>query len=105
VAFVSEIEAMARAGSVQPYRTINEKHGVLDTAFLTQFGEERVAMTFVLVGSRVVCSSSFVSVSTALTRALLSFANQNVKHSGDGVQPVLLVVESDHGFVDRNVIR
>ena len=24
---------------------------------------------------------------------------------GSGIQPILLVIESDHGFVNRNVIR
>jgi hypothetical protein len=100
--FVSEIETMTRPGRVQRCLAIEEKHGVVDIVFLMQFGEERV--------SNSACSGRFKRrmqqlvciLTTVLTRALLSFANQKLKRSGDSVQPVVLIIELDHSLVNRN---
>jgi hypothetical protein len=49
VTFVSEIEAVASAGVAEWFRSIDEKHGVVNVVFLAQFVEERVSGN---VGSR-----------------------------------------------------
>jgi hypothetical protein len=43
VVFVSVLEAVATAIVVQWCRSINERHGVVDVVFLTQFVEELVS--------------------------------------------------------------
>jgi hypothetical protein len=43
VAFVSEIEAVTTASVVQRFRTIDEKHGVVNVVFLAQCTEKRVS--------------------------------------------------------------
>ena len=45
MALVSEIEAVARAGSVQRCRTIDEKYGVVNVVFLMEIREECVSDT------------------------------------------------------------
>ena len=40
MAFVSEIEAVSATGFFQRGGVIDEKHGVVDGAFLTEFAEE-----------------------------------------------------------------
>ena len=104
--FVSEIEAVAVTGVVEWCRAIDEKHGVnesqsdsfanqkpavsgdvLDVVFLAEFREERVS-DHVRSGRFKLCMEQFVRIGI-----------------DSGVQPVLLVVELDHGFIDRDVIR
>jgi len=87
MAFVSEIEAVSLAGVFQWRRAIDEKHGVVDGVFLAEFHKERVSES---VGSRrfKLCIQQFVC-----------------SRIDSSVQPVVLVVELDHGFVDCNVIR
>lgn len=50
-------------------------------------------------------SISFVCGFAALTRAKLLFASQKSATSDDGVQPEPLVIDSDHCFVDYDLIR
>ena len=87
VAFVAEIEAVTGAGVFQRRRTVDKKHGVVDVVFLAQFREERV--------------SEHVR-SGWLELRMQQFVGFGVDGS---VQPVLFVIESDHGLVDRDVIR
>jgi hypothetical protein len=87
MAFDSEIEAVSRAGVFQLWCAIDEKDSVVNVVFFAEFGNEPTRNN---VRSRwfKCCMQQFVCVGI------------------DGsVQPVLLVIELDHGLVNRNVIR
>ena len=82
-----ESESMTVAGGLQPGCAIDEEGRVVDEMFLAQFRKEHL-------GQRQ-CS-----------RRKQPDVEQAVRGGIDGgVQPVSLVVELDHGFIDRNVIR
>jgi len=68
-------------------RAVNEKHAVVNVVFLAKFSKERMSDSFVC-------------------RWVNYYVWQFVYFGIDsGIQPILLVIESDHGFVNRNVIR
>ena len=85
--FVSEIEAVSATGIFQRVRTINEKHGVVNVVFLAEFSKERVS-DYAFYGCFKPCIRQFVCFEI-----------------GSSVQPILLVIELDHSFVDDDVIR
>jgi hypothetical protein len=68
-------------------RTINEKHSLLDIMFLSEFSEKRMS-------KNLGCGW--------LKRCLEQFVRVRINCR---VQLVLLVIESDHGLVNRNVVR
>jgi len=87
VTFVAEIEPVTGAGVFQRCRAVDENHGVVDVVFLAQLREERVRQDI---------RSGWFELRM----------QQFVGFRGDGgVQPVPLIVQSDHGLVDRDVIR
>jgi len=45
-----------------------------------------------------------VSGSAAVASAVLSLADQNATCPNHGVQPILLAIGSDHGFVAHDVV-
>jgi hypothetical protein len=84
---VLEAEAVAVECGVKPRRSVDEKHGVVESVFRTQFREK-------LFGQRH--SSGWKQ----------SHVEEFVGIGIDGgVQPEALIVELDHGFVDRDVIQ
>jgi hypothetical protein len=86
MAFISEIEAVATAGIVQRFRTIDEKHSVVNVVFLSQFTEERVRNNV-----RPRCFKLYMEYFVCL-------------QIDRGVQPILFIVESGHRFINRSVI-
>ena len=84
---ILESEAVSVAGVFQCGCAIDEKHGIINVVFLAEIGEKRA--------SNHVRSRRF-------KRCMEQFVRFGIDSS---VQPVLLVIESDHGFVNRNVIR
>jgi hypothetical protein len=85
--FVSEIEAVTTTGVFQRVRTVDEIGGVVYVVFLAEFGNERLSKNAVR-GRIKPCMKHFVRLWIDC-----------------GVQPVLFIIESNHGFIDRNVIR
>ena len=84
---VLESESKAVAGRLQPRCSVDEKDRVVDEMFLTKFREEHLG--------ECLCS-----------RREQADVEQAVRCGIDGsVQPVSLVIELDHSFVKRNVIR
>jgi hypothetical protein len=84
---VLESEHVAVAGGLQPGCAIDEENRVADEMFLTEFRKEHL-------GER------------PSSRWKQADVKQTVRGGIDSsIQPVSLVVELDHGFVDRNVIR
>jgi hypothetical protein len=82
-----ESEPMTVAGRLQPGGAIDEEGRVVDEMFLAEFSKEHL-------GQRQ-CS-----------RRKQPDVEQTVRGGIDGsVQPVSLVVELDHGLIDRDVIR
>jgi hypothetical protein len=82
-----ESESVTVTGGLQPRCAIDEESSVINEMFLTEFGKEHF-------GQRQ-CS-----------RRKQPHVEQAVRGGIDGgVQPVSLVVELNHGFIDRNVIR
>jgi hypothetical protein len=123
VVFDTAVEAVSRASVCQRDRAIDEKRGG-NEAQCASFVHQRslslggisaswfsrnvakngcMRAVFVVEPSRV-CSNSFASGSTAFTGACSRVVHQIVTRSGDGVQPVLHIIESHHGFVDGSVI-
>lgn len=47
MAFVSEIEAVSRAGAFQLWCAIGEKHGIVDIVFLVKLGNGRMGRNVV----------------------------------------------------------
>ncbi len=87
MAFISEIEAVSVTCFFQRGGVVNEKHGVVDVVFLAEFTEEHLG-------------------ESVRSRRFKLRMEQFVRIGIDGgVQPVLPVVDPDHGFVDCNVIR
>jgi hypothetical protein len=82
-----ESEAVSLTGVFQRGCTINEKHGLIDIMFLPDVGEKR-ASNHVRTRRLKLCMEYFVRFWT-----------------DSSVQSVLLVIESDHGFINGNVIR
>jgi len=74
-------------GVFQWGRAVNEKHGIIDIVFLMEIAEERVSES---------------AVFRRFKRCMKQFLRVGIDRS---VQPVLLVVQSDHDFVDRNAVR
>jgi hypothetical protein len=72
---------------LQRGRAINEENGIVDIVFVTKLSEKPLCETGVC-GRLKLCMQQIVCIGI-----------------DGGVQPILLVVELDHGFVDRNVIR
>jgi len=68
-------------------RAINEKHSVVNVVFLAKFGKKRMSENL-RRGRPQLCMEQFVRF-----------------WIDSSVQPIFLVVELDHSFVDRNVIR
>lgn len=68
-------------------RAVNEKRAVVNVVFLTKFSKERMSDSFVCRWVDC-CIWQFVYFGI-----------------DSGIQSILLVTESDHGFVNRNVIR
>jgi hypothetical protein len=68
-------------------RTIDEKYGVVDIVFLVKFSKKRMSENFR-------CGRSQLRMEQFVRFGINS-----------GVQPILLVIELDHSFVNRNVIR
>ncbi len=66
---------------------IDEKDGVVNIVFLAEFGKERMSNSFVC---------------RRFQRCLQQFGCFRIDSS---VQPVLLIIEPDHGLIHRNVIR
>ena len=104
--FVSEIEAMAVTGVVEWCRAVDEKHGgneslcdsfanqkpavsgdVLNVVFLPEFREERVS-DHVRSGLFKLRMEQFVGLRIDCS-----------------VQPVLLIIESNHRFINHDAIR
>jgi len=84
---VLESEAVTAERLLKPWCAIDEKHGIFDVVFLAEFTEENLGNTEVLRRTKFHVEE-FVCLGI-----------------DSGVQPVALVVDLDHGFVDRNVIR
>ena len=75
------------AGRLQPRRAVDEKDRIVDVMFLTQFSEKHRG------GRR--CS-----------RRIEPHVQQAVGVGIDSsVQPISLVIELDHGLINRHVIR
>jgi len=68
-------------------QVVDKKHGIVNMVFLAEFSKERMS-------DCLVCRW--------LKRCLWYFVCFGIDSS---IQPVLLVVEADHSFVDRNAIR
>jgi hypothetical protein len=68
-------------------RAINERHGVVDIAFLAEFNNEHVGDTL---------------VRRRLKRCMQEFVGFGIDSS---VRSILLVIELDHSFVNCDVIR
>jgi len=84
---VLKSEPMAMAGRLQPWRTAHKKDRVLDVMLLTQFREKH----------RANCISS---------RRIKPDVEQAVGVGIDGNgQPISLIIELNHDFINYNVIR
>jgi hypothetical protein len=87
VLFVPEIEPESGRRRLNRLCTAYEKRSVLNVVFLTQFGKERSSR------DRVSCRGELL-------------VQQSVRIRIDrSVQPVALITEPNHRFVDHNVIR
>jgi hypothetical protein len=87
MAFVPEIESESDTGRLKRLRAINEERGVLDVVLLAQFGKKRPSKYRV-------------------SRRYELCVEQFVRFWIDSrVQPIALIAELNHRFVDRNVIR
>jgi hypothetical protein len=85
--FMLESQSVAVTNRLQPWCSVNEKNGVLNLMFLTEFREKHL-------GQRL-CS-----------RRIQPNVQQAVRCRIDGgVQPESLVVELDHGLINCNLIR
>ena len=84
---VLESEPESVAGGLQPRCTVDENGRVVDEMFLTEFRKERL-------GQRLCSRRKQIDVEQAVSIWIDRSA-----------QPISLVVELNHGFVDRNVIR
>ena len=87
MAFVSAIEAVSIEGGSEPFGVVDEKHGGFDIVFLPQFAEEYFGKTGRIRGKE------------PNVKELVRFGIDS------GVQPVLLIVDSNQSFVECNVIR
>jgi len=85
--FVSEIEAVALQSSFKPVCIIDEKHGVIDIMFLAEFFEEDFGQSGRIRGKKTNVEE--------FVRAWID----------SSVQPVLLIVDANHAFIQRNLIR
>jgi len=72
---------------VEPLARIDEKHGVVDVVFLAQFCEKSIGEA---------------SVSRRIVPDVEELVGLEINRS---VQPIALISEMDHGFVERNVVR
>jgi hypothetical protein len=86
-AFVLKSEPCSLECSLEVCRAVDEKHGILDIVFLAEFLEEAVSQRDCR-GRKQPHMEDFICVGI-----------------DGGVQPELLVVDSNHGLVDRDVIR
>jgi len=84
---VSEIESMSLTGVFQRCGPIDKKHGVINVVFLAELGKK-------CMGENI-CSRWFKLCIEQFIRFRVD----------SGVQPILLVVESDHRLINHNVIR
>jgi hypothetical protein len=73
--------------SLEVFRAVNKKHGGFDIVFLTQFAQENF------------CEGG---CSRRKEPDVKQFVRLRI---GGGVQPVLLIVDPNHRFVERNLIR
>lgn len=87
MAFVSAIEAVSVKGSLEPVGVVDEKHGGFNIVFLSQFAEEDFGKT------------------SRIRRKEPNMEELICLGIDSSVQPVLLTVKSNHGFVERDVIR
>ncbi|EMA27648.1 hypothetical protein C444_19227 [Haloarcula japonica DSM 6131] len=69
------------------FGVIDEKYGIVNVVFLVKFGEKRVSKNC-RYGRSKLCMKPFVRLSI-----------------DDSVQPVLFIIELDHGLSNRNMIR
>jgi hypothetical protein len=86
-AFVWKSESCSLECSLEVCRAIDEKHGVIDIVFLAEFLQE-VFSQYGCRGRKQPKMKDFVCV-----------------RIDSGVQPELLVVDSNHSLVDRDVVR
>ena len=84
---VAAIEAMSAAGLVQRRRPVEEERSITNVVLLPEFGEEIV--------SKSVVSGCFKVY-------MQQFVRMGIDRSA---QPTALVIESDHGLGDHDVIR
>ena len=87
VCFMLKSETVAVEGGLEPGCAVDEKQGVCDIVFLTQFAEKYLGQ----------CSCT----------AWIQLCVEDVVRFGidSGVQPELLVVDLNHGFVQRYLSR
>ena len=87
MSFVSKIEIAFATGLLKWNRTIDEKDRVINVVFFAELPEKLIRNN--------VCSCRFKL-----------FMEQIVRFRIDGgVQPILLIIKLNHGFINRNVIR
>jgi len=87
VEFISAIEAVSIKGGLEPLSVVNEKHGGFNIVFLPQFAKENFS------------ESGRIRRKEPDMKEFICFGIDS------GVQPIFLTIDSNHSFVERDVIR
>jgi len=87
MSFVSEIEVVFATGSLEWSRAIDENDRIIYVVFLPEICEKLICDSIV--------SCRFKLCMEQIIRFWID----------SSVQPILFIIESNHGIIDRNVIR
>lgn len=105
VALVCEIETASLEGCLESVGVTDEKYSVVNACFPRNFRRTISGSSVLYAEKRRIWRKALVSGPTAFTEVCSRAAHQIATRSGDGVQPVPLIVDANHALAERTVIR